>query len=102
VRHIQQSAKDSNILTAINAIDTYLHQLTAGFGISIQSKAFGLTPSEIETAVLIKAGKSSKDISNLMKISTETVESHRKNIRRKLGLQHKKENLQSFLNSLRS
>jgi DNA-binding CsgD family transcriptional regulator len=36
----------------------------------------------------------------MMKISHETVESHRKNIRRKIGLKGKKENLQAYLSSL--
>jgi DNA-binding CsgD family transcriptional regulator len=100
VNQIQHNAKDNQTLACINDIDTALQQISIKFGLSIQSKAFGLTPSEIEIALFIKSGKSSKDIANMMKISHETVESHRKNIRRKIGLKGKKENLQAYLSSL--
>ena len=100
VRQIQKNNTDPLIAACIDAIDTNLKHFNSGFNHSIQSKTFGLTPSEIEVAMLIKAGKSSKDIACIMKISPETVESHRKNIRRKMGLQCKKENLQAYLAAL--
>jgi PAS domain S-box-containing protein len=100
VRQIQQNGKDPQILTCIDAIDTNLKQFNSGFNHSIRSKAYGLTPSEIEVALYIKAGKSSKDIAGILKICPETVESHRKNIRHKMGLKGKKENLQAYLAAL--
>jgi len=100
IRQIQQNCTDPQILACIDTIDTNLKHFTVTFSHAIQSKASGLTPSEIEVAVLIKAGKSSKDIAKILKISPETIEFHRKNIRHKLGIQHKKENLQSYLAAL--
>jgi len=101
VRQIQQQCTDPKILSYINAIDTNLKNFTITFSLAIQSKAFGLTPSEIEIALLIKAGKASKEIASILKISPETVEFHRKNIRHKLDIKHKKENLQSYLAALK-
>jgi len=100
IRQIHQNCTDPKIVEYIDAIDTNLKHFTITFNHAIHSKAFSLTPAEIEVALLIKAGKGSKDIARILKISPATIEFHRKNIRHKLGLQHKKENLQSYLASL--
>ena len=59
-----------------------------------------LTPSEYQVAVFIRQGKTSKQLSEIMSISCRTIESHRKSIRKKLGLQHSKRNLRSQLASI--
>ena len=59
-----------------------------------------LTPSEYQVAVFIRQGKKSKQLSEIMSISCRTIESHRKSIRKKLGLQHSKKNLRSQLASI--
>ena len=59
-----------------------------------------LTFSEIEVANFIREGKTSKEIAELLKISKDTVDTHRQNIRKKLGMNGKKQNLQSYLLSL--
>jgi PAS domain S-box-containing protein len=59
-----------------------------------------LTTSEYQVAVLIRQGKTSKQLSEIMSLSCRTIESHRKSIRKKLGLQHKKTNLRSYLASI--
>jgi PAS domain S-box-containing protein len=61
---------------------------------------FNLTPMEIQVASLIKNGKSTKEIAKLMTISTATVDNHRKSIRKKIGLNKIKANLQVKLNSI--
>ena len=59
-----------------------------------------LTPTEIEVADMIRNGKKTKDIAELLNISTGTIEGHRNGIRKKLGLSNKKANLRSYLSSL--
>lgn len=59
-----------------------------------------LTPQEIQVAFLVKSGKQTKEISELLEISANAVNFHRKNIRAKFGLNHKRVNLQSYLRSL--
>jgi PAS domain S-box-containing protein len=100
VRKIQKHSKDSEVLSSIDAIEINVNNFTASFSFAIHSKSSGLTPTEIEVALLIKAGKTSKDIASILKISPETVEFHRKNIRHKLHIKHKKENLRSYLAAL--
>lgn len=45
-----------------------------------------LTLAELKVCRLVRAGHSSKEIAELLNISPETVQTHRRNIRRKLGL----------------
>jgi PAS domain S-box-containing protein len=56
-----------------------------------------LTPSELQIANLLRLGKSSKEIADELGISFRTVETHRRNMRTKLGIKDKKANLKSYL-----
>lgn len=58
-----------------------------------------LTPTETRICQFIQAGKSSKEMSSALNISLGTVNTHRKNIRKKLGLMGKDQNLFNFLQS---
>jgi DNA-binding CsgD family transcriptional regulator len=59
-----------------------------------------LPPKEIQIADLMKKGKTTKEISQILNLSPRTIDIHRHNIRRKLSIDNKKINLQSYLLSL--
>ena len=59
-----------------------------------------LTPREIDVAALVREGKTSKEIAELLTISVSGVDFHRKQIRNKLGLTNEKSNLRSYLLTL--
>ena len=59
-----------------------------------------LTPAEIKIVDLIRNGKQTKEIAELLHISRNAVSFHRKRIRKKLGLTGKKINLVGYLQSL--
>ena len=59
-----------------------------------------LTPREIDVAALVREGKTSKEIAELLIITASGVDIHRKQIRKKLGLTNEKSNLRSYLLSL--
>jgi PAS domain S-box-containing protein len=56
-----------------------------------------LTPTELEVCRYIHDGLSSKEIADVMKSSFETIQTHRKNIRRKMGLRGRKTALGTYL-----
>jgi DNA-binding NarL/FixJ family response regulator len=56
-----------------------------------------LTPSEIRIVSFVRKGKTTKEISAELDLSDHTVMWHRKNIRKKLNLLNKKENLVTHL-----
>jgi len=60
-----------------------------------------LSPKEIQVANLIRQGRSTKEISKILKLTKGTVEVHRNNIRERLDLKNKKVNLKTYLRSLR-
>ncbi len=75
-----------------NALAPYLNRFAA--------LCMQLTPAELQIAQLVKEGKSTKDIAAILSISSQTVETYRKRIRGKLGLQNSKTNLRSYFAGL--
>ena len=56
-----------------------------------------LSPRELDICELIRAGKSSKEISSVLNLSTLTIHKHRESIRGKLQLKNKSTNLSAYL-----
>ena len=74
-----------------------LTKLSSSFSTKISAEIVGLTPREIQVADLIKEGRSTKEIAELLNLSVSTVECFRDHMRKKLGIKNKKVNLRSFL-----
>jgi PAS domain S-box-containing protein len=72
-------------------------ELTSPFASGFSTKLIRLTPAEIQVANLVKLGKRTKEIAAIMHLSPGTISIHRKNIRKKLELTHRKTNLQTML-----
>lgn len=93
----KSSSLDSRYLVMIKQ---NLEQLTSSAGIRLSSLEYNLTPKEIELCALIKGGFSIKEIAAMHNLSERTVETHRFNIRKKLGISSTPLNLSSYLASL--
>lgn len=91
---------DTDAKAYVNIINTRLRDLTAQASKTVAAKYMDFTPTEIRVADFIRDGKNSKEIAGLLGLSPSSVQWHRKNIREKLGLTHKKVNLSTFLSSL--
>lgn len=76
-----------------------LAKLTRSSGPISNENIIRLTKSEVQVCQMIQSGSTSQDIADGMAISIETVQTHRKNIRRKLGLSGKDINLYAYLNT---
>lgn len=85
----------------LDILEKNLSELTAPFVDSLARSFQRLTPAEIRVAALVREGKTTKQIADILALSPRTVEFHRDRIRRKLGLSGGKTNLRSFLLSLR-
>ncbi len=64
-------------------------------------RQLNFTPREIEVASLVKDGRTTKEIAELMGVAPSAIDSHRNNIRIKVGLNKKKINLRSYLLALK-
>lgn len=84
----------------LNIIETNLNDIVSRFSKSVFWKYLDLTPTEVRIADLIRSGKNSKAIAQMLGLSPSSVQWHRKNIREKLGLTNKKVNLRTYLSSL--
>ena len=84
----------------IEIIETNLNDILSPFLQKMSLKYSNFTPTEIQVANLIKVGKTSKEIAEIMRVSTGTIDTHRNNIRGKLALNKKKVNLRTYLLSL--
>ncbi|MFH2145573.1 MAG: LuxR C-terminal-related transcriptional regulator [Candidatus Omnitrophota bacterium] len=84
----------------INILRGHLKELMSSFGRKLTKKSLALTSREIEICNVIKGGLTSKEAANLLHISRQTIEKHRKNIRKKMGITNKTINLHSFLQQL--
>jgi PAS domain S-box-containing protein len=84
----------------LEILESNLNEIISPFSRSLYFTFSNLTPAEMQIAALVRHGKTTKEIANLLNLSSRTVETHRKNIRKKLGLRDKKENLRTKLLSL--
>jgi PAS domain S-box-containing protein len=84
----------------LSILESNLREIVAPFTRRLFAKFMNLTHSEIQIANLVKHGMSTKEISEAMSLSKKTVEFHRDNIRKKIGIKKTKANLRSYLLSL--
>lgn len=97
MEQLKNSRLDNNQLDLISSIENNLRSLTSGFSSQLASDPHNLTQKEITIASLIKEGKTTKEIANILKVSTTTVDFHRNNIRKKLGISCLSVSLRTFL-----
>jgi PAS domain S-box-containing protein len=87
-------------LSSLDMMESNLNNITSSFSHLLSSRHQELTPMEICVANLIREGKNTRDIAELMNLSSRTIESHRGNMRRKMGIRDRRESLRRHLLSL--
>jgi len=100
IEKLKRSPLKESEMNCIRAIEAHLKEVTSSFVRKLSSEHLKLTPRELQMAGMIKEGRMTKEIADLMNISRATVEIHRHHIRKKLGLKGKKTNLATYLSSL--
>ncbi len=100
VDKFRETQLDGQQKTFLSIIESNLNEIISPFTRRLSLEYLNLTPTEIQIANMTKHGSTSKKIAKIMNISPRTVDTHKKNIRRKIGLEGKRANLRSYLLSL--
>jgi len=97
---IKQSRLDDKQKALLSIMESNLNEIISPFFRKMPLKYLSLTPTEIQIANLIRHGRNSKEISLLMGLSLRTIYNHRKNIRKKIGIEDRNTDLRSQLKSI--
>lgn len=97
IEKLKRISMTSDQEACISILETNLNNILSPFLKNIYTRHGNLTFREIQIANLIKDGKTTKAIAEILNISKRAVEFHRDNLRMKLGLKNKKTNLMSYL-----
>jgi DNA-binding CsgD family transcriptional regulator len=98
---LRQSALNQRQQTLVDIVLDHLKEVVSPFLHRLSTVNLLLTPQEIEVATLVRQGKSSQEIADVLGVSLATVSFHRQKLRRKLGLNQRGTNLRTYLLSLR-
>jgi DNA-binding CsgD family transcriptional regulator len=85
--------------TLVGIVDAHLQDIISPLMQRLSNANILLTPQEMQIATLVKDGKASKEIASILNVSEATVHFHRKNLRKKFGLNNTRTNLRSYLMS---
>ncbi len=81
----------------VEIMEYNLNDIISPFVREFSSRFLNLTATEIRISNLVKQGKTTKEVAALLSMSPRTVDIHRYNIRKKLGINNKKAGLTSHL-----
>jgi PAS domain S-box-containing protein len=99
---LKQTNIDKDQKRTLEILDQNIKDMASPLVYSVMTMNLRLTPAEMQISNFIRQGYSSKEIAELLNISPATIDKHRKNIRKKLGITNKKQNLRSVLSSISS
>lgn len=97
LKRVSLKARDRRV---VEIIDAHLQDIISPMIQKLANANIILTPQEIQVASLVKDGKSSKEIADILNVAETTVHFHRKNLRKKFGLSNSQTNLRSYLISI--
>jgi len=101
INELRSDALGQRTLSCLNLLESNLQNVLSPFLNNLASAFRNLTPKEIRVAGMIQEGLFTKQIAELMGIRKSTVDTHRDNLRTKLGLKNGKTNLRSYLLSIK-
>jgi len=100
IERMKQTSSPEMQKVLLEIIERNLEDLASPFINDLSKTLHKLTPSEIQIINLIKLNKTTKEIAGLLNCSARTVDTHRNNIRKKMGIKNQKINLKSYLISI--
>jgi len=96
---LRQTRLTNEQVEILNIIEQKLKEIVSPYQRTL-SQRYGLTPTELQIVELIRSGKPTKEIAEILNLSKRTVDTHRHNIRKKIGILNKNINLTTYLSSL--
>jgi DNA-binding CsgD family transcriptional regulator len=100
LQKLLDSPLDQRQRTLVDIVVHHLDDIISPFLNRLSAINLLLTPQEIEVAAMVRQGKSSQEIADVLGVSVATISFHRKKLRRKLGLSRNGANLRTYLLSL--
>ena len=100
VGELKTRLTDREESTQVRLIESRIRGLFTPYAEKISRRSANLTFKEIRVANLIVEGMTTKEIARSMNLSRFAIDTHRAQLRKKLGLSRKKINLRTFLSSL--
>ncbi len=97
VEKLRKSRLSDEQASYVEILDDHIQDILSPFLRNLGTRHLNLTPKEIQVASLIREGRTSKEIAEVLGVSARAVDFHRDNIRIKLGIKNKKANLRSYL-----
>ena len=96
---LKRRVTDAKGRAYIDIVESNINELASPLGSQLCSRFSRLTPTELEVAKLVVQGKTTKMIADILNTATSTVDFHRNNIRRKVGIRSSRVNLRTYLTS---
>ena len=100
IQKLKTTQLDSRQKKCVTLLELNLDEIMSPFLLKMSKDFVDLTPTEIKIANFLKDGMCTKEIADSLCVSVRTIESHRSNIRKKLGLKYKNISTVSYLKSL--
>jgi PAS domain S-box-containing protein len=97
---LKASKLENNQKTWLDILETQLGEMISPFTRKLTFRQINLTPAEIRVAALVRDGKTTQEIAEILGSSEKSISVHRNHIRGKLGLRGKRANLEAYLASL--
>lgn len=101
LKRVNKANLDDRSKNYLNVLENNLKEVLSPFMKDFRSGCQNLTPQEIQIVDLIRQGKKTKEIAEMLNSSALTIMTHRNNIRKKLKLIDSKINLRSHILSLK-
>jgi len=102
LKKLEGTRLDERQRSMVSILESNLKEIVSPFLSRVSISLLNLTPTETQVANFVKQGQTTKEIADFLGLSPRTIESHRENIRKKLGIKNKKSNLRTHLLSFQS